>query len=96
MKPTAKEKANLEHLSQAVLPSTAECARLCGVSRRVPSVELNEQIVEFLWYLSAGFKRGGSLWAQFEAELRAVYSERQPNASDCAVLHPASRKKDPS
>jgi hypothetical protein len=44
--------------------------------------------------LCAGFKRGGSLSAQFGSELRAMYSEREPNASDCAVLHPASRKKD--
>jgi len=73
-----------ESVGEAALLSAAECARLCGVSRRVSSAELNEQIVEFLWYLSAGFKRGGSLGAQCEAELRAVYSERGPNASDCA------------
>jgi hypothetical protein len=44
--------------------------------------------------LYEGFKRGGSLWAQFEAELRAVYSERQAKAIDYTVLHPANRKKD--
>jgi len=81
-----------ESVGEAVLLSAAEWARLCRGSRCVSSAELDEQIVEFLWYLSAGFKRGGSFWAQFEAELRAVYSERQPNASDCAVLHPADRK----
>jgi len=92
MKRRAKEKTNLEQVSQAVLLSAAECARLSGVNRPVSSAELNEQIVEFLRYLSAGFKRGGSPWAQFEAELRAMYSEREPNASDCAVFHPANPK----
>jgi hypothetical protein len=81
-----------ETVGEAGLLSAAECARLCGMTRRVPSAELNEQIVKFLGYLYEGFKRGGSPWAQFEAELRAVYSEREPNASDCAVLHPANRK----
>jgi hypothetical protein len=89
----AKRK-DTEAVSEAGLLSAVECARLYGVSRRVSSVEINEQIVEFLGYLYDGFKRGGSPWAQFEAELRAVYSERQPNASDCAVLHTGNRKKD--
>jgi hypothetical protein len=94
MKRRAKEKTNLEQVSQAVLLSAAECARLCGVRRRESSDELNEQIGKFLGYLYDGFKRGGSLWAQFEAELRAVYSERQAKAIDYTVLHPANRKKD--
>ena len=94
MRETAEKHVSRDAPSETALLSPAECAKLCGVSRRVSSAELNEQIVEFLWYLSAGFKRGGSFWAQFEAELRAVYSERQPNVSDCAVLHPANRKKD--
>jgi len=88
----ATQKQMLNEGHAVALLSAAECARLCGVTRRVSSAELNEQIGEFLWYLSAGFKRGGSLSAQFDGELRAVYSEREPNASDCAVLHPANRK----
>ena len=65
---------------------TIEMSTRIGAEDRLLSSGSNEklQIVEFLWYLSAGFKRGGSLGAQCEAELRAVYSERGPNASDCA------------
>jgi hypothetical protein len=82
-----------EAVSEAGLLSAVECARLFGDSRAESSAELNEQIVEFLWYLSAGFKRGASPWAQFKGELRAMYSERQPNAGDCAVLHAGNRKE---
>jgi len=67
-----------ESVGEAALLSAAECARLCGVSRRVSSAELNEQIVEFLWYLSAGFKRGASPWVQFEAELRVNVQRKTP------------------
>jgi len=70
-----------EAVSEAGLFSAAECARLCGVSQPVSSAELDEQIVKFLWYLSAGFKRGASVWVQIGAELRAVYSERISQAA---------------
>jgi predicted DNA-binding transcriptional regulator AlpA len=34
MKRTAKEKTHLEQVSQTVLYSAADCARMCGLSRR--------------------------------------------------------------
>jgi len=91
---TEKKESVTQPVSETTLLSAAECARLCGVNGPVSSDELNEQIVKFLWYLCAGFKRGASPWVQSEAELRAMYSERHPTASDYRVLHPANRKKD--
>ena len=69
--------------------------RIAADDRVLPS-EANEnlQIAKFLLYLHEGPRRGRSFWMHLEAELRAVSSERQPNVSDCAVLHPANRKKD--
>ena len=57
MKPTAKEKTNMEQVSQAVLLWGAECATLCGGSRRVSSAQLNEQIGLLLWWLQGTLTR---------------------------------------
>jgi hypothetical protein len=69
--------------------------RITAEDRLLPSGSNEKlQIGEFLLYLCEEPRRGGSLGAQFEAELRAMYSEREPNAIDYRVLHPANRKKD--
>jgi hypothetical protein len=62
---------------------TIEMSTRIGADDRVLPSGSNEklQIAEFLWYLSAGFKRGASVWVQIGAELRAVYNERISQAA---------------
>jgi hypothetical protein len=52
----AKRK-DTEAVSEAGLLSAAACASLCGVSRRVSSAELNEQIGLLLWRLRGTLSR---------------------------------------
>lgn len=46
-----------ETVGEAVLLSASDCARLSGVSQRVSSAELNEQIVLLLWRLQGALNR---------------------------------------
>ena len=46
-----------EAVSEAAILSAAEWARLCGVSRRVSSAELDEQIGLLMWRLQGTFSR---------------------------------------
>jgi hypothetical protein len=52
----AKRK-DTEAVSGPALLSTAECARLCGVNRCVPSAELDEQIGLVMWRLQGTLSR---------------------------------------
>ena len=52
----AKRK-DTEAVSEAVLLSAAECARLCGVNQPESSDELNEHIGLLLWQLQGPMSR---------------------------------------
>jgi len=54
---TATEKERPSDSHAVVLLWAAECARLCGVNRRVPSAELDEQIGLLLWRLQGTLSR---------------------------------------
>jgi hypothetical protein len=57
MNQTIAKRKDTEAVSEAALLSASDCARLCGVRRRVSRAELNEQIGLLLWRLQGTLSR---------------------------------------
>jgi len=79
MKRRAKEKTNLEQVTQVVLLSAADCAKLFGDNRCESSAGLNGQIGLLLWRLQ------GTLTRQERREgyrrLEALLSRKYPGGA---------------